>query len=477
MVEVRGSAGNAVTRTNDKPFEAFATRSGRSILDDLERAHRPLIVSPIKLADPAPPPAPEPAAKRIARESPPAPSPVSAPVVSSPAASRSAGRKPAKPARLPAPRPVKPAVAPAHDRVPAARPPAGSGQTKPDPMVTNHVRATHRKPQFDAERRRQIVDLDAAGKTRVAIAEQLGISVTTVVKHLKAAGVPPGTRRQFDWSALVDCYLKGHSVARTAAMFGCAPRTVTAALSAYHVVRRDPYYDAGQASRATQLRRPSGPNPALRTIRTDVIAAYEAGHHSVSQVARALGIAWPTAQKHMLAAGLEPANGRIGASRRPDLDPQTMRRLYLDEHQTTGEIALQLDTTPKTVRQYLQRAGVTLRNDRRRNIGVSRAYEPSTIATTLRLRKAGFNPFEIATYCRISEAAVDNILGRHWRPDPTRGKPAKTSLDLAPPGPVGEYGRAHRTNTKAPTMSDRPAPAEAVTTATDRGEHPWPYQI
>lgn len=426
MVKIYGNAGQAVTRVNDPEFTGFKTKSGRTMEDDLARARKP-VVSPIQLVgDGKPAPAPEPAAKRMAREAAPA-------------------------ARPPAP----------------ARPQAGDGRTKP--MTVAEAAAA-----IDADR----AELAAVTASPVLVVEPEVTSAEAVTRTPKARPGPLRNRtrpRQYDHAQLVDAYLRGKSASLVAEQFGCATRTVCDALEEFHVVRRDPYYDT------RQQRRLPDPDAGLRSIRADVLAAWEGGARTVSQVAHALGIAWPTANKHLRAAGITPQNGRtVGYSRRPDLTEEVIRQLYVEEDLTCAQVAARLSTTPKTVREKLIRAGVPLRNDRVRNVGHSVPYESSTETDVARLAGAGFAPHEIAVYCRIREPAVHNILGRLGVEITTRDAWRNSSPQTAPNDPSGEYGDDHSAPHDADPapLPDRPADhGLAVPSVTHQGAEPWPYQI
>lgn len=116
-MRVEGTGGAAVSRVNDPEFAMFATRSGRDILSDLERAHAP-IVSPIQLS-----PLTKAEEAALYAEDRPARRKLIPPArVRDP-------RTPAPPARLPAPGPAPLAGEPSGPSVAPQPTSAGRGQT------------------------------------------------------------------------------------------------------------------------------------------------------------------------------------------------------------------------------------------------------------------------------------------------------------------------------------------------------------
>lgn len=376
-----GNTGQAITSTNDTPFHGFATTSGRDILSDLERARRKH--SPIKLAPLAP------AAERALisegrRER----------KQAGPARSR-APRKPAKPARLPAPGPRIPAQRP-------VRPPATPGPSRA------------RRGQTSNPVRDQVLAAHQAGLTVTEIRIELEVSDPTVRRHLRDAGLTPHrkSRLQFDPAQLVACYLAGYSVPATAEMFGCSRRIVREALGRYHVVRRDDVTVHGHKPRATAASQLITDPPR---IGQDVADLYHAGVTVPSQIARQLGVSWATVQRHLARAGLSGVDGRRVASRqrRPDLQIDIVKTLYA-EPMTCAEIAEDLGTTPKTIREMLRRSGIELRDDRSTNSGSKpKSYDAALIATVRRLYESGMNQLEVAQYCKVGTHVVQRIMDRY----------------------------------------------------------------
>lgn len=202
-----GNTGQAVTRVNDPGFEGFATKSGRDIHSDLERARRP-IQSPIRL-QPL-----EPAAERAL-------------IAESQAPKPRAPRKPAKPARLPAPRPVKPPEPAPDQRPPSDAAAGGGGQTKGRRDIAAEVAHAYEHGLF---------------RNAGWIASHLRISRQTAEKHMRQLGLvegdrPPSLRqpktgRKYDHAAIAEAYRTGLTMAEVGRRFGCTGQTVANALNA-----------------------------------------------------------------------------------------------------------------------------------------------------------------------------------------------------------------------------------------------------
>lgn len=157
-----GTGGAAVSRVNDPEFVMFATKSGRDIHSDLERAHRP-VVSPIKLK-------PLTAAEEAALYS------EHGGNGRRPSAARpTTPRKPAPPARLPAPGPGPSTVEAVGPSAPPPRAQAGRGQTTRKP-----------RSRFDHD---QVVDLYVEGYSPNQISRKIGCTRQTVVNILDARGI------------------------------------------------------------------------------------------------------------------------------------------------------------------------------------------------------------------------------------------------------------------------------------------------
>lgn len=63
----------------------------------------------------------------------------------------------------------------------------------------------------------------------------------------------------------------------------------------------------------------------------------------------------------------------------PWRDEDTMRELYLDEQLSTYDIASELDCSPSTVRKWLQRHGIELRQNAGGPSGVSELHDENTL--------------------------------------------------------------------------------------------------
>lgn len=343
-----GNAGQAITAVNEHTFEGFATRSGRDIFADIERAHAATqIHSPIKLAplDPAAERALISEGRRERQQA-------------GPARSR-APRKPAKPARLPAPGSRIPAQRP--DRPPATPGPsrARRGQTNPgrDQVLAAHgdgltiteictgleVSDPTRRLVRDALERYHVVrrdDVTVHGhKARVTAASEL---ITD----------PPHIAQD-----VVDLYNAGVTVpSQISRQLGVSWTTVTRHLRNAGLRASD-----GRRS-ASRQRRPD--------LHIDVIKSLYAEPMTCAEIAESLGTTPKTIREMLRRSGTEIRDDRAtnSGSRPKAYDPQTVatvRRLY-ESGMSQVEVAQKLDVGIHVVQRVMDRYGIDSREAKAR---------------------------------------------------------------------------------------------------------------
>ncbi|GAB2762871.1 WhiB family transcriptional regulator [Nocardioides pakistanensis] len=109
----------------------------------------------------------------------------------------------------------------------------------------------------------------------------------------------------------------------------------------------------------------------------------------------------------------KPRRRRSGSGAKGD--EADIVRLYTEEQMSSGEIALQLHTTPKRVRAVLDRAGIERRDDRKtRSGGKPKDYPADLVADVRRLYvDQGKTQAEVAAQLDTTVKVVQNVMARH----------------------------------------------------------------
>lgn len=160
----------------------------------------------------------------------------------------------------------------------------------------------NRTVRISKDRQQKMIDLYAAGMSRLNVAAEVGTSIETVTKFLKLNGVD--IRPWFEhrippahYQAIIERYRSGERIPALATEFGVTSSTVRKILTRNDVPIRD---DRGKVREFTAAE--------FETMRT-----MAEGGRSQNEMAQALGSARDTIQGAMLKAGIPPA--RTGAAR------------------------------------------------------------------------------------------------------------------------------------------------------------------
>ena len=280
------------------------------------------------------------------------------------------------------------------------RGPTRSGPVAPSPAVLQRL---YIKEQ------RSIADIAAA----------VGSTDSRILAALKTAGIPRRTRSEtshgapIDPAALLAYVQQGHTTTQTAAAMGVSRYRVQTALR----------------QQGLQLP-PLGPPPAPLDA-TVLSYVYVTQHLDDAAIAARYQVpTWRiTRQRRQMGIRRPPA-----AAPRPDRgvlpDPETLRRLYVDQQHTLAQIGRTYRTAAPKVRAALDAAGIPVRP---RTSRASRTeFEPELLRQLYRDRE--WTTAQVAAHLNTTVAAVlralhdHNIPVRRGGPTTTR-QPEDTAID------------------------------------------------
>ena len=231
----------------------------------------------------------------------------------------------------------------------------------------------------------------------------MGSTDSRVVAALKTAGIPRRTRSEttrgapIDPAALLAHIQQGHTTTQTAAAMGVSryrvqtamrqqglqlpplgplPAPLDAAVLSYVCVtqhlddaaiaarHRVPTWRITQQRRQLGIRRPpSAPPRPDRGVLPDpdtLRRLYVEQQHTLAQIGRTYRTAAPKVRAALEAAGI-PVRPRTSRASRTEFEPELLRQLYQNQEWTTGQIAAHLNTTTAAVLRALHDHNIPVR--------------------------------------------------------------------------------------------------------------------
>ncbi len=289
-------------------------------------------------------------------------------------------------------------------------------ETEPKVLVRTPTKAAkaRRRPRQQRPRGPRIdvtalVDAYRAGATLAEAAGQVGCTLTTARKHLRAAGIEPRDGRKTSRKTppaetltarrdrlILELHAQGQPVDAIAEATRLQRQTVRR-----HLV----------AAGIDVPNQPRGPKPTFDVA----LAITQAGQGmTVTQIANHHGVSVRAVFGQFRRRGVTTVDGKhLEAMRRGQhIDTDQIVRAYTSGA-TIPAIAAQLGCGPATVRRRLIRAGVTMRDDRHTNSGGRNQIPDQTVQAAIELYQTGLTGKQVAHRLGIGQTTVGRILREH----------------------------------------------------------------